>query len=163
MAKKTGKSQPKGKAAPKTASKPKEHRVNNALAKDNIDRTPRSLVTSGTFHDFNTEPEFEGVFTGETLLHEKDDPEFNSKKGDVRGYLFNTEEKDGIVVGSNYSVDKAMAQVNPGAVMRFIFNGRVERPGKKPFNSFTIDLIGYAEDGVKVSSTSKRGVQDVDL
>lgn len=158
MAKKTGKSQPKKgstSAAPKPKSAPKEHRVNNALAKADVDKTPRTLVSSGSFHDFNDEPVFEGVWFGETLLHEKDDNEFNVKAGDVRGYVFNTEDKDGIVIGANHSVSKAMDQVNPGAVMRFVFNGKIERPGKRPFNSFTIDLIGYAADGVKVTNTTK--------
>lgn len=160
MAKKTAVKKKTGKAEPKfddinakTSRKATEHRVNNALAKADIDKTPRALVTAGEFHDFSANPEFEGVWHGDTMLHEKDDENFNVKAGDVRGYIFNTEEKDGIVIGANHSVNKAMDQVNPGAVMRFTFNGKIERPGKRPFNSFTIELIGYAETGgTKVTS-----------
>lgn len=162
MAKKTASK----KASKKSPSKPapnKEHRVNNALQKEGIDKTPRALVTSGSFHDFNADPVFEGVWHGDVLLHEEDDKEFNVKKGDVRGYVFATEQEDGIVIGANHSVNKAMDQVNPGAVMRFRFNGKIERPGKRPFNSFTIDLVGYAEDGVKVTSTAKVRATDTEF
>lgn len=145
----------------KQSAKPeKVHKVNKALTvtsdedeneNTTIDRTPRSLVTGGKFHNWDEQPDFEGVFTGETVLHEKDDPEMNVEKGDVRGYIFNgltdegdlDEEHEGVVIGASYSVEKAMNQVDKNAVLRFQYKGKSKGKGGKNFKNFNIDLIGY--------------------
>lgn len=127
------------------------HKVFDQVDPENINRTPRSLVTGGKFHKFEEDPEFEGIYTGEVVTHEKDDPEMNVEEGDVRGFIFDgitedgdlDEEKEGVVIGASHSVQKAMAQVETNAVLRFQYKGKSQGKGGKMFKNFNIDLIGY--------------------
>ena len=117
---------------------PKKHKVAN-----------QTLVSGGQFHQFDTEPIFEGVYTGNNALAQKDDltQENGRKAGDVIGYIFEDEEGNEVIVGRNHSTEKAMQQVEKleKPVMRFEFLGKVQMKGGKPFNRFKIDLLGYQE------------------
>lgn len=108
-----------------------------------IDETPRQLVSGGSFHDFETEPVFEGVYKG-MVQAEKDNETRNQKKGDVIGYAFDTEDDQEAIIGNSHSVKKAIEQVRPGAKLRIEFLGKGESNGK-PFNKFKIDLLGYVK------------------
>lgn len=108
-----------------------------------IDKTPRTLSSGGSFHDFEAEPVFEGVYK-HPVLAVKDNSERNQKKGDVIGYAFDGEDDKEVIVGNSYSVKQAIEQVTEGAKMRFEFLGKGESGGK-PFNKFKIDLLGYAK------------------
>jgi hypothetical protein len=109
----------------------------------------QTLVSGGQFHPFDTEPVFEGVYTGNNALAQKDDltQENGRKAGDVIGYIFEDEEGNEVIVGRNHSTEKAMQQVEKleKPVMRFEFLGKVQMKGGKPFNRFKIDLLGYQE------------------
>lgn len=117
---------------------------NRAPAKpENIDTTPRQLVSGGSFHDFETEPVFEGVYKG-VVQAEKDNETRNQKKGDVIGYAFDGENDEESIIGNSHSVRKAIEQVTEGAKLRIEFLGKGESNGK-PFNKFKIDLLGYVK------------------
>lgn len=104
------------------------------------DRTPRTLTSGASFHDFESEPEIEGVYK-EPVIAEKDNEQRQQKAGDVIGYLFENEESE-FIVGNSHSVKKAIEQVEPGAKLSIKFLGKGESNGK-PFNKFKIDLLGY--------------------
>lgn len=104
------------------------------------DKTPRTLVSGGSFHDFETEPVFEGVYKG-MVLAEKDNETRNQKKGDVIGYEFDGEDDQPSIIGNSHSVRKAIEQIEPGDKLRIEFLGKGESNGK-PFNKFKIDLLG---------------------
>lgn len=107
-----------------------------------VDKTPRSLVSGGKFHDFDQEPIFEGIYK-HPVIAEQDNEKRQQKKGDVIGYAFDTEGDEEEIVGNSHSVRKAIDQVEPGARMRIEFLGKGETSTGQPFNRFKIDLLGY--------------------
>lgn len=107
-----------------------------------VDKTPRSLVSGGKFHDFDQDPTFEGIYK-HPVVAEQDNEKRQQKKGDVIGYAFDTEGDEEEIVGNSHSVRKAIDQVEPGARMRIEFLGKGETSTGQPFNRFKIDLLGY--------------------
>lgn len=115
--------------------------TDSPVKESTIDKTPRTLVTGGSFHDFETEPVFEGIYE-RVVQAEKDNEDRQQKKGDVIGYVFTGENDNEVIIGASYSVTKAIEKVTPGAILRIEFLGKGESKGK-PFNKFKIDLVGY--------------------
>ncbi len=104
-------------------------------------KTPRNLVSGGSFHDFEKEPVLEGVYN-HPVLAEQDNESRNQKAGDVIGYEFATDDETVTIVGNLHSVRKAIDQVEPGDKLRIEFLGKGETGAGKPFNKFKIDLLG---------------------
>lgn len=113
---------------------------------ENIDKTPRKLSTGGSFHDFKTEPIFEGVYTGNAVTASEDNPKRQQKKGDVIGYEFTSSEDDKtVIIGNSHSIRKSIEQVDAGAHLRITFEGQVKGKTGQPFNKFDVELLGYVK------------------
>lgn len=100
----------------------------------------RTLVSGAGFHDFDEQPEFEGIFSGETVIAENDDEKQGRKKGDIMGYLFEGEEGE-TIIGASHSITKAVEQIVKGDRLLIKFLGKQIKGNGKPFNRFKIDLL----------------------
>jgi hypothetical protein len=105
--------------------------------------TPRTLVSSNQYHDFNNEPIFTGRYTGSNVVREKDEINGSGKKGDIIGYIFETEDDVKVTIGNSHAVTKALELADgENPVLNIEFMGKIMLKNGKPFNKFEITQIG---------------------
>lgn len=111
----------------------------NALAAQNKGRKKRVLVSGAGFHDFESQPYFVGVFTGQDVKAEKDDGD--RKAGDIMGFVFATEDGEEVLIGASYSIVKAVSQVKAGDKLEIHWKGLKEGKGGRTFNQYSIAVL----------------------
>jgi len=109
--------------------------ANDAMAQ----RLPRrrKLVSGAGYHNFETDPIFEGTYIS-PVISEKDPDK-------VIGFLFISSDGEEKIVGNSHAIAKALNQSFAEGLDRpylvITFRGKVTLKDGKPFNRFDVELI----------------------
>ena len=103
------------------------------------------VSTGASFHEFKKEPVYEGSFL-EKFLAPKDMKGMNGEiqpKGTVIGFTFVDEEGKLSIISKSHSITEALEKdgFNLNTKWWIEFQGKVEAPGKRPFNRFFIAKV----------------------
>jgi hypothetical protein len=106
-----------------------------------LKRKTKTLKSGATFHDFEDSPIYEGFFTGELVIAEKDNEEASRKKGDVMGYLFENLDGEETIIGNSNAIEKVIPLISAGDQLIITFKGKVVGSNGRPYNRFKIELV----------------------
>lgn len=113
------------------------------------------IVSGAKFWKFEEHPVFVGVYSGGTVIAEKDDEEQNRKKGDVMGYPVVTKlHPEGVaILPSNHAIEDAIAKLaekgkgtSESPLYLFVkFLGKEAIEGGRNFSRFKIASLSKDE------------------